>query len=145
MGNCVALFDPSHGSALAKQGRIVRVAKPDGKILEFRTPIAVKQILQDFPAFFICVSKETSQPLSPDHRLKADTLYYLLPHVSSLGISDEGSGIKRVKIVITKQQLEQLVAKQISLEDVLSNVQSRTVDSPNSWRPQLDSIPEGNE
>ncbi|KAK4273841.1 hypothetical protein QN277_017158 [Acacia crassicarpa] len=144
MGNCVAPFDPSHGSALAKQGRIVRVAKPDGNILEFRTPIAAKQILQDFPAFFICVSKETSQPLSPDHRLKAGTLYYLLPHVS-LGISDEDSGTKRVKIVITKQQLEQLVAKQISLEDVLSNVQSRTVDSPNSWRPQLDSIPEGNE
>ncbi|XP_028790721.1 uncharacterized protein LOC114746658 [Neltuma alba] len=145
MGNCVALCDPRLGSALAKQGGIVRVLKPDGKMLEFSTPIAVKQILQDFPALIVCVSKEASEPLSPDHKLKAGRSYYLLPHLSFLGNTDEDSGTKRLKIVITKQQLQQLVSKQISLEDVLSDVQFRTVDLPSNWRPQLDSIPEGNE
>ncbi|XP_054789239.1 uncharacterized protein LOC129294778 [Prosopis cineraria] len=145
MGNCLALCDPCSGSALAQQGTIVRVTKPDGKILEFRTPVVVRQILEDFPALILCVSKEASDPLSPDHELKAGRLYYLLPNLSSPGNTNAGSGMKRVKIVITKQQLEQLVAKQISLEDVLSDVQSRTLDLPCSWRPQLDSIPEGNE
>lgn len=161
MGNCFALCKPSSGyhhgiisSGMAqKKGKIVRVAKPDGKILEFRTPILVREILENFPALSIAASKEeasSSQPLSMDYELKVGRLYYLLPNLSSCignGESEErGSGMKRVKIVITKQQLQQLVNKQISIEDVLSKVQSsRIVDFQSNWKPKLDSIPEGTE
>ncbi|KAF7816636.1 uncharacterized protein G2W53_030605 [Senna tora] len=157
MGNCLALSKPTSGSPMPKQDNIVRVAKPDGKTLEFSTPIVVKEVLEKFPAFNIGASnsKEASRPLPPDVELKAGRLYYLLPNLSCIGSCIEKGGsegiMKRVKIVITKQQLQQLVTKQISIDEVLSKVQSsnssssRTVDLQSDWKPKLDSIPEGNE
>lgn len=71
------------------------------------------------------ISKKSTEPLPQDHDLKA------------------GSGVKRIKVVITKQQLQQLVNKQISLEDVLSEVQSVNLHSYR--RTNLDCIPEENE
>ena len=144
MGNCLALQNciPSSGS------EIVRVAKLDGKILEFSSPILVKDVLANFPALEIGVSKEASENLSPDVELTPGRLYHFRPaspNVSYSPNTEPAGGLKRVKIVITKHQLEQLVTKQISLEDVLSEIQNKSVDLPTNWKPNLDSIPEGNE
>ncbi|TKY74028.1 hypothetical protein E2542_SST02787 [Spatholobus suberectus] len=120
MGNCLALCEPSSGSCTAKKVKVVRVAKPDGKILEFSTPILVKDILTNYPAYGVGVSKKVTEPLSPHHELKAGRLYYLLPslhsppNLTSLRNGDTGGGTKRIKVIITKQQLQQLVTKQIS-------------------------------
>lgn len=149
MGNCLALCKTG---AMEKHVKVVRVAKPDGKILEFSSfPIHVKDILKNFPdATGIGVSKIAAEPLSQDHELKIGRLYYLLPppcspsNLTSIGNNKEpGSGIKRIKVVITKQQLQQLVTKQISVEDLLlSQVQTVTVNLPTDRKPRLDSIPE---
>jgi hypothetical protein len=54
-------------------------------------------------------------------------------------------GVKRIKVVITKQQLQQLLKKEISLEEVLLGLEqkSSSLDSPRNWKPKLESIPEG--
>ncbi|KAI4307033.1 hypothetical protein L6164_030268 [Bauhinia variegata] len=152
MGNCLALCKPSSESVVAsgmgKQAKVVRVAKHDGKILEFSSPIAVKDVLANFPTLGICESKEASEHLSPDYELKVGRLYYVLPPLfSPFENREEVSGVKRVKLVITKQQLELLVAKQISIQDILSEAQNRTAADlpPSNWKPKLDSIPEENE
>ncbi|CAJ1974465.1 unnamed protein product [Sphenostylis stenocarpa] len=152
MGNCLVLCIPSSGSCImAKKVKLVKVAKPDGKILEFSTPIHVKDILTNYPAYGVGVSKEVAEPLPPDHELKAGRLYYLLPslhsppNLASLRNVETSCGIKRVKVIITKHQLEQLVNKQISVEDILSEVRTVGVKFPNNRKPKLDSIPEENE
>ncbi|QCE15496.1 uncharacterized protein LOC114162404 [Vigna unguiculata] len=152
MGNCVVLYKPSSGFCIMpKKVKIVRVAKPDGKILEFGPPIHVKDILTNYPAYGVGVSKKITEPLSPDHELKSGRLYYLLPslrspsNLASLRNSETDGGIKRIKVIITKQQLERLVNKQISVEDILSEVQTVGVKFLNNRKSKLDSIPEENE
>ncbi|KAK7350949.1 hypothetical protein VNO77_10027 [Canavalia gladiata] len=153
MGNCLALCKPNSGSsfiggAMTKEVKVVRVAKPDGKILEFSSPIHVNDVLTNFPAYGLGVSKKATKLLSPDHVLKAGRLYHLLPSLHSpqnLTSLRNGSGIKRIKVIITKQQLQQLVTKQISIEDILSEVQTAGVNLPSNQKPKLDSIPEENE
>lgn len=148
MGNCLDLCKPSSGSCIAKKVKLVRVAKPDGKILEFSTPIHVKDILTSYPAYGVGVSKKVTEHLSPDHELKAGRLYYLLPSLHSppnLASLRTGGGIKRIKVIITKQQLQQLVTKQISVEDILSEVQTVGVKFSSNQKTKLDSIPEEDE
>ncbi|XP_057739061.1 uncharacterized protein LOC130956056 [Arachis stenosperma] len=151
MGNYLALCRPISGSCISSNhgNKVVRVAKPDGKVLEFRTPIHVKEILSNFQAFgSVGISKVSSESLSPDYELKPGRLYYLLP---SQGVKEQGNnnnnnnnGLKRIKVVITKQQLQQLVTKQISVEDILSEVHLQTVGAHNNRKPKLDCIPEEN-
>ncbi|XP_028806722.1 uncharacterized protein LOC114761504 [Neltuma alba] len=156
MGNCFGRYEYYSGlaivGAMAKQSKVVRVAKLDGKILEFSSPVLVKDVLKNFPELHIGASNKASESehLSPDYELRAGRLYYLLnpqcdppSNVSSAGNRELTNGSKRVKIVITRKQLEMLVSKQISLEDVLSQAHDRTSDLPSSWKPKLDSIPEG--
>ncbi|KAL2339556.1 hypothetical protein Fmac_007496 [Flemingia macrophylla] len=148
MGNCLHLSKPSSESCMAKKLEVVRVAKPDGKMLEFSIPIHVKDILTNYPDHCVGVSKEVKEPLSSDHELKAGRLYYMLPTLYSppnLSSLKTCGGVKRIKVVITKQQLEQLVTKQISVEDILSEVQTVGVNFPSNRKPKLDSIPEENE
>lgn len=151
MGNCLAPCKPCSGSYTKKHGKVVRVAKPDGKVLEFSSPIHVKDILTNFPDFGVGVSKEATEIFSPDHELKGGRLYHLIPslcsttNVTTLGTTEQGSGIKRIKVVITRQQLEKLVTKQISIEDILSEVKTVGAGFPNNQKPKLDTILEENE
>lgn len=157
MGNCFGLCEPGSGCGVAgvsaKDGKLVRVAKIDGKILEFRSPVLVQDVLASVPALGIAASKEASHSrcLSPDSELKPGRLYYLLgsmsssPIVSFTGNTEQSCGTRRVKLVITMKQLQQLVSKQISLHDILSDVHDESFDLPSNWKPELDSIPEGNE
>ncbi|KAK7282523.1 hypothetical protein RIF29_11370 [Crotalaria pallida] len=132
-------------TCISKHDKVVRVAKPDGKILEFSSPMQVKDILNNFPDFGVGVSKEDAHPLSLDHELKAGRLYYLIPSMfSSPNLATQGN-TKRIKVVITKHQLEQLVTKQISIEHILSEVKTISVDLPNNQQQKLEPIPEDNE
>ncbi|KAJ7959422.1 hypothetical protein O6P43_020000 [Quillaja saponaria] len=156
MGNCFTHCIPSlrscNSGALPKQDKIVKVVMLNGKIVEFSRPTVVKDILMKFSASGIGISKESSEYLPPDYKLKRGKLYYLLPSVSSAGPEtcssdrEQAGGIKRIKVVLTKQQLKELVTKKISLEDILllSQVQSiscHSDDMPTNWKPKLDSIP----
>lgn len=168
MGNCLVLCKPSIRSciadAAAEERKAVRVVKTDGKVLTFRAPALVKDVLVNFANSGIGVSKEASEHLPPNYELNIGKVYYLLPSLGSSGRNSsftttpsgisskenkEGTGIRRIKIIIPKQQLQELLAKQISMEDILKGLNEKTstspVDTSPNWKPKLESIPEGSE
>ncbi|WJX34356.1 hypothetical protein P8452_22478 [Trifolium repens] len=87
------------------------------------------------------VTKE-DETLSQDDELKGGKLYYLIPHNKE---AESEGGIKRIKVLITKKQLQQLVTEQISLQELLSVVKTDGVNLRCDRKPILDSIPEENE
>lgn len=92
----------------------------DGKI-EFRAPLLVKEVLLKFSGEGID---------------------------SSVAGTQQTGGVKRIKVVITKQELQRLLTKQIPLEEVLAGLEKRSdkfVVSPRNWKPKLESIYEENE
>ncbi|KAE8077623.1 hypothetical protein FH972_016172 [Carpinus fangiana] len=155
MGNCVAPCKTRKELCItdvaAKPERVLQVVKMDGKVLEFSMPTIVKDILVNFSGTGIGLSKEASEHLPPNYELKMGKVYYMLPaDISSTpdDVEKADRGVKRIKIVITKQQLQDLLTKQISVEDVLLGLEKRTcdsLDSPKNWKPKLESIPEGSE
>ena len=160
MGNCYALCKPST-DVTTKHGKVLQIVKMDGKILQFSSPILVKDMLVNFSSSGIGLSKEASEHLPPNYELKLGKVYYLLPSLSSVGTTspadnmsssadkEKDNGVRRIKIVITKKQLQELLAKQASVEDVVSGLERKTCnnafDSRTSWKPKLESISEGSE
>ncbi|TMW81908.1 hypothetical protein EJD97_007421 [Solanum chilense] len=70
MGNCIVL-----------QEQVVKVMKTDGKILEYKAPIKVHQILSQFSNHVISNSHQVieKQHLQPNDDLLGGQIYYLLP------------------------------------------------------------------
>ncbi|KAL3358120.1 hypothetical protein AABB24_015324 [Solanum stoloniferum] len=70
MGNCIVL-----------QEKVVKVMKTDGKILEYKAPIKVHQILSQFSSHVISNSHQVieNQHLQPNDDLLGGQIYYLLP------------------------------------------------------------------
>ncbi|KAM1054939.1 hypothetical protein ACFX2I_002219 [Malus domestica] len=138
MGNCLVL---------SKEDKVLRVLKTDGKVLEFRAPTLVKDILSNFSGVGISLSKQASEQLSPDYKLKLGKVYYMIPLPGSA--ENDSAATRRIKIVVTKQRLQELLTKQISVEEVLSasgpekKASSSCVDSSKIWKPKLKSITEG--
>lgn len=152
MGNCFVL---------SKQEKVLRVVKTDGKVLEFRAPTLVKDMLVNFSGSGISVSKQASELLPPNYKLKPGKVYYMIPLLGSVASDASSAGIissvyvtekdraatRRIKIVITKQQLQELLTKQISVQEVLSasGLEQKSCssnDSSTNWKPKLESIPE---
>ncbi|KAH8487726.1 hypothetical protein Peur_068984 [Populus x canadensis] len=158
MGNCLAhncVRPPFIGSCIgfpqAKHEKVLHVVKTDGKVLEFSAPILVKDIAVNFPGSGIGLTNEAIEHLPPSYELKLGNVYHVLPPPPGtspvVDREEEASsgGVKRIKVVITKQQLQQLLKKEISLEEVLLGLEqkSSSLDSPRNWKPKLESIPEG--
>ncbi|XP_068636144.1 uncharacterized protein [Aristolochia californica] len=156
MGNCLYLgaLKPNRDNSVDE--RILRVVKKDGKILEYSKSILVKDVLLNFDYCGIGVTQNASQLLPLSYELKVGHLYYLLPSVCDKDTEEEspvdGSvvahGIKRIKVIITKQQLQQLMSRKMSVEEVLTGLQGclwNDVDSETSWKPKLETISEGSE
>ncbi|KAM7268093.1 hypothetical protein ACFE04_010259 [Oxalis oulophora] len=139
--------------AKKKQKRVLQVVRIDGKVLEFKHPLLVKDILANLSStstIGVGLSREAdSVHLSLDYELKLGTIYYILPgHSASSESKEGGGGVTRIKLVITKQQLKLLLTKQMSLEKVIILEDRKRVsnDFPrNRWKPMLESIPEVNE
>ncbi|CAN4117296.1 unnamed protein product [Withania somnifera] len=69
MGNCIVLRE-----------KVVRVIKTDGKILEYKGPIKVHQVLSQFPNHVISNSLQVNhQNLLLDDDMLGGKIYYLLP------------------------------------------------------------------
>ncbi|KAK1404717.1 Glutaminase-asparaginase [Heracleum sosnowskyi] len=155
MGNCLAL-----------QQNLVQVMKTDGKILKYKAPMKVHQVLSEYSGHAISQTLQVTQHLRPDAELRAGQLYYLLPvPVSSMELEKEYSntkgvarkenrGVVRIKLVIRKQDLEEMLSGGGTIEDVILQLQNNqlvdsfknldTDASKNStgWKPVLPSIPE---
>lgn len=165
MGNCLVLYKPTtrscDGAAEDKNHKVLKIVKIDGKVLELKSPITVNDLLANFSGFGVSVSESASQNLPSTYKLKVGKKYYLRPFLNSTGIisptntsspvetEEAAEGVKRIKVVITKQQLQELLSKQISVEDVLSGLgvggrtTSSCVDSASTcWKPKLEPIEE---
>ncbi|KAK7244895.1 hypothetical protein RIF29_39724 [Crotalaria pallida] len=132
MGNCLVL-----------QENIVRVMKTDGKILEYKTPIKVEQVLTEFSGHAVSDSLPVLQHLQPNIKLLCGKLYYLVPLPLPLrppkaskkvrfanpevqGV--EESKVVRIKVVISKQELHDMLQKGgISVEKMLLSIHSEKV------------------
>ncbi|XP_022734016.1 uncharacterized protein LOC111287622 [Durio zibethinus] len=124
-----------------------------------RAPLLVKDILEKFSGSGIGLSKTVTQHFPLNYELKIGKVYYILPSVdpvgdptpesnSSMADTRQADGVKRIKVVITKQELQQLLTKQISVEEVLAGLENRNgnfVVSTRHWKPKLESISEENE
>ncbi|XP_010251991.1 PREDICTED: uncharacterized protein LOC104593728 [Nelumbo nucifera] len=151
----------------AGHDKVLRIVKSDGKILEYRASILVKDVLLNFSDCGIGISQEAFRYLPPNYELKIGHMYYLLPSSSSSSSSaclspsaapppvspssadaHRPGCLKRIKVVITKQQLQLLLSKTVSLEELLLARDKPAwdgVDSTTNWKPKLETIPEGNE
>ncbi|KAK8476186.1 hypothetical protein V6N13_046792 [Hibiscus sabdariffa] len=123
MGNCWALLRPRYAKGKPNQN-VVRVVKIDGKMLEFKAPLPVKDVL---------VSKTVSPHLPRNYELKMGSS-------SSVADTQQAGGVKRIKVVITKQELQQLLNKKVSVAEVLAGL-----EKPRNWKPKLESILEEND
>ncbi|KAF5750514.1 hypothetical protein HS088_TW03G00851 [Tripterygium wilfordii] len=158
MGNCLVVED-----------KVIRVMKPDGKILEYRAPINVNQVTSEFSGHAISDSLQViHHHLLPETKLLGGHLYYLEPLPSSppeirkkkkvrfSNPETEESGVVRIKIIISKQELHEILQKEgVSADDMLSHLQfpekvskvdrsSEEEENSNRWKPALESIAEVN-
>lgn len=159
MGNCLVFLGPNRSLwvGLANSNKVLRIVKTDGKILEYHVSILVKDLLLNFQGFGVGISQKASHHLPPHYELRIGHIYYLLPSTVSVTSAEERSPktstdstgeSKQIKLIITKQQLQELLSKKISVEDVLSSCQRDALDGIDctlNWRPKLETIPEGNE
>lgn len=155
MGNCFAL-----------QGKVVRVIKKDGKVLEYRTPLRVHQVLADFHGqHAVSETIPATEYLQQDARLTAGRSYYLLSleearsknKTKKVRFSDQvemkggnGDSAVRVKLVISRRKLQEMLEEgAVSVDhEAVSRVKGVYADwecdPPKGWNPVLKSIPEGN-
>ncbi|KAI3410531.1 uncharacterized protein J3R85_018730 [Psidium guajava] len=170
MGNFAALCRGYCVSCISistrQQGKALQIVKLDGKIAKLAAPVLVKDLSTNLGGSSgISLSKGDAKQLPLNYELKPGKVYYVLPAAaaaaaatispervpSPAGQSEQSGGVKkRIKIVITKQQLQQLLSKSVSVEEVLIGIdkgdcQDRGLGSPRNWKPRLDSIPEGND
>ncbi|GAB2228537.1 hypothetical protein Droror1_Dr00022657 [Drosera rotundifolia] len=131
--------------------KVLQVVKLDGKVIEFDAPIRVKDLLAAYPNLYVGAFREATQPLPLDCKLKVGGIYYLLPYFADRPCKDDeqidDAPAKRVKMVITKQQLQLLLSKDIRIEDFFLELDKGSCrsldDAARSWRPTLQAIPEG--
>jgi len=164
--------------------QFIKIKKVDGKILEYRDPLFVKDLLRDYDGHAVVNCETSCHKLSPEYELLPGKTYCLIPNNSSHISSRDGgvifhekvqegvlkpasgkevsekNGVVRLKIVITKRQLEEMLSKSISnkktfIEDMIFEFQSKSQlrepvrEDPSvkpiysGWRPSLESISEG--
>ncbi|KAE8731110.1 hypothetical protein F3Y22_tig00002840pilonHSYRG00267 [Hibiscus syriacus] len=160
------------GNCLIREEKVIRVMKTDGKILEYQPPIKVHQVLSDFSAHALSDSFAGFHHLRPNAKLLPGLLYYLifLPSPTQKSkkktvrfsnvpdVNDEqgrGHGIVRIKLMISKKELQDLVQKGVSVHDLASQMH-KSKQSTNGddifdgdncrrrWKPALESIAEVN-
>ncbi|KAL8526371.1 hypothetical protein ACS0TY_015548 [Phlomoides rotata] len=144
--------------------------KTDGKIIEYKAPIKVHQVLSDFSHHALSDKLPVVKHLHPNTEMLQGHLYYLLPlpvapqpiekrKKKTVRFSEDiveqeerrTSGVVRIKLVITKQELQAMLGKEgVSVEDMLSKKPIKIGDiheedgniSLKGWLPALESIPE---
>jgi len=174
--NCLVLLISHHlayqekhcrkamGNCLVLQENVVKIVKTDGKILEYKTPIKVEEVLVQFSGHAVSESLTVLRYLEPQTKLVRGQLYYLvaLPPPSpktnkKVRFADpevqdvQKSSVVRIKLVISKQELQNMlqnegfsVSKMLSLvhEDKGEDLSQKNEDVSQGWKPALESIPE---
>ncbi|XP_010912297.1 uncharacterized protein [Elaeis guineensis] len=147
MGNCLVL----------QEKKVIKIMRMDGKILSYQSPLIVHQVLSEFPGHAISDTLPAIDHLDPATDMRCGQLYYLIPSKTPIKeTGGTGTGVVRIKLVISKQELKDLLLKGgVTFDSMISLVQ-RGPSNNNStsgdgeekcigWRPALESIPEGND
>lgn len=158
MGNCLVL-----------EHKMIKIMKMDGKILEYKAPLQVHQVLSEFADHAISDELPVHRHLPSNTKMQRGRLYYLLPPpLPSSNIDgevsnesnpmvepDQETGVVRIKMVITKQELKELLAKGgLSVDQLISQLQNKPStdgvagdanERYRGWKPALKSIPEGSD
>ncbi|KAF8118874.1 hypothetical protein N665_0002s0176 [Sinapis alba] len=167
------------GNCLVMEKKVIKIVRNDGKVLEYRKPICVHHILTQFSGHSV-FDNNTSCHLLPDAKLLSGRLYYLLPTTinkkktkkvtfadpeveeeddhddTSQSKSNKGentnASVVRMKIVVSKQELEKLLQGGSVHEMVYQTLEKQVLHTDDDdddnlecnggWRPVLDSIPE---
>ncbi|XAR69747.1 hypothetical protein NMG60_11001453 [Bertholletia excelsa] len=161
------------GNCLVVQEKVIKVMKPDGIVLEYKAPIRVHQVLSQFAGHAISDTLPVVRHLRPDTEMSGGQLYHLLPlsvtspappkkkkrvRFANPGVeaADQESRVVRIKLVISKQELEMILSKgEVSVADLVSRMQHESTtqndkleenskQSFKGWEPLLESIPEVN-
>ncbi|KAJ0964144.1 hypothetical protein J5N97_029266 [Dioscorea zingiberensis] len=142
MGNCVGVFNPKRGTTwhcMEEEEQVLRIVKVDGKVLEYSTSVLVRDLISKFDGYGIGVSRGSSRCLTPEHELRVGRVYYLLPlakdstdHEDQKKSDDIGVS-RRIKVVLTKQQVQELLSR-------LQNKEEESGSYGASWKPQLETI-----
>lgn len=154
------------GNCLAQQEKLIQVMKTDGKILEYKAPLRVHQVLSEYAGHAISQTLPVIQHLYPDADMHGGQLYYLLPlpfpslevekkyyNTKEVAVKEDSRAV-RIKLVIRRQDLEMLSKGGVSVEEMISQLKNqKSVDSfqkldgdsnrnRKGWKPALQSIPE---
>ncbi|XP_073013758.1 uncharacterized protein [Typha latifolia] len=141
MGNCFVL----------QEKKVIKIIGIDGRILRHQSPLKVYQALAKFPGHTISDALLEGRRLDPATDMRGGQLYYLLPPKAPVVETGFGSGVVRIKLVLSKQELKEMLKKEvISFNNMISLLQpSERSDQDKErsigWRPALESIPEGND
>lgn len=144
MCSCVGIV------AMKKHPEVLQIVKPDGAILKYSSPILVRDAQTDMAVSGIGLFEGSSQHLPPEYELKMGEVYYVLPPRRPPD-AVETKRVTRIKVVITKQQLQLLLDQQVSVEEVIARLDGKKTVysgkwgdcSASTWRPSLETISEG--
>ncbi|CAH8356419.1 unnamed protein product [Eruca vesicaria subsp. sativa] len=164
MGNCIVV-----------EKKVIKIMRNDGEVVEYRGPMHVHDILTQFSGHYsLFDSLSNNYHLHPQAKLLCGRLYYLMPkqtttvkHKKKVRFvnpeveNKEGDGycgdnteekspsVVRVKMVVSKQELEKLLQGGSVHEMVYRSLAKQHLchdDDEDTcvrgWRPLLDSIPE---
>lgn len=159
MRNLFPLCIPKIPCISLSSRKVVQIVEMDGKVAEFRSRLRVKDLLTNFNKGFVVKSwRNSPDHLPPSFELQLGKVYYLLPDDQAEEINPTAStvsaqvepepepSVKRIKVVITKKQLMELLSKKISVEEIILGIDKTcSVSSDKDWKPSLVSIPEEND
>ncbi|KAF8085919.1 hypothetical protein N665_0642s0015 [Sinapis alba] len=165
MGNCIVM-----------EKKVIKIMRNDGEVVEYKGPMKVHDILTQFSGHYsLFDSLSNNCHLHPQAKLLCGRLYYLMPkqthkktkkkvrfanpEVEKEGdrLTDCGDNTKekspsvvRVKMVVSKQELEKLLQGGSIHEVVYRSLDKQHLchdddaadECLRGWRPLLDSIPE---
>lgn len=148
MGNCIkVLSNPPQEK--------IKVVVFNRGVKEFKASTSVKKITSGpYIGFNLVHHTQPHAPLAPNSKLEAGEVYHLVPHltqpskplVSAKRVMHESCKRQKVKIVVTREQLELLLrsAKKFQSRDIVLGFPESFGFEQRSprWRPPLATIPE---
>ncbi|KAG2729428.1 hypothetical protein I3843_01G244200 [Carya illinoinensis] len=156
------------GNSFVLQTKAIKIMKTDGKVLRYKAPMKVQQVLSEFPGHAISDTLPVLRHLKPETKLLRDHVYHLVPlplpspkvgkkkkvrFANPEGEEVQESGVVRIKLIITKKELLEILEKGVdSVGEKVSQLQSKSCtggageyagdNNCRGWMPDLESIPE---
>ncbi|XP_041019822.1 uncharacterized protein LOC121261479 [Juglans microcarpa x Juglans regia] len=156
------------GNSFVLQTKAIKIMKTDGKVLRYKAPMKVHQVLLEFPGHAISDTLPVLRHLKPETKLLRGHVYHLVPlplpspkvgkkktvrFANPEGEAVQESGVVRIKLIITKKELLEILEKGVdSVGEKVSQLQSKSCiggageytgdENCRGWMPDLESIPE---